>query len=66
MSDYARYYRSELRTADFGLYRFCLRLALTLLAWSDKTPRFSSALLLIFSIWGIWYIFMNYHFTQYI
>ena len=66
MSSYARYYRNELREADFGLYRFALRLALTMAALADRYPRLSSALLLIFSLWGIWYIFMNYHFTQYI
>lgn len=29
----------------------------------DRYPRISSVLLWAFSLWAVWYIFMNYHFT---
>lgn len=65
MSSYARYYRNELRDANYGPYRIALRLMLTLAALTDRYPRLSSAILYGLSIWAVIYIFLNYRFTTY-
>ena len=65
MSHYARIYRAELqelKTAP-AVFRFSLRLGLTVVRFLDAHPRAASFILWAFSLWAVWYIFMNYHFT---
>ena len=65
MSHYARIYRAELqelKTAP-AVFRFSLRLGLTVARLMDRFPRLTSFALWGLSLWALWYIFMNYNFT---
>ena len=46
-----------------AVFRFSLRLGLTVARFLDAHPRAASFILWAFSLWAVWYIFMNYHFT---
>ncbi|MBO4719997.1 MAG: hypothetical protein J5658_09000 [Prevotella sp.] len=48
-----------------AFYRYQVRLVNRLASLLERWPRLTSWLLLAFSIWAVYYIFMNYRFTTY-
>jgi hypothetical protein len=48
-----------------AFYRYQVRMINRIMSFFERFPRLTTWALWIFSIWAIYYIFMNYRFTTY-